>query len=262
MPIKLTAEDFQRIEDKRLASVIRKVQMEKPITAREEALLAQARAGGSADPVLPAEPGFAKTWDELAIALSIEERALFNFRQKHAVEIKRAARTLTRADGRHHIAAWRAFADERGELKGRGLNDPELGSDAALDIRQMRLRQQLHDLENSELKLAQRKGEMLQLTEYQSALRLLVGAFDGTLRQLASRASDAIALRGRESALAMLRGLLTPKQFAKLDLNAAVLDTSAIVSILDAEIEILRAILAEANFLEPELVSSDAPPAL
>ena len=107
-------------------------------------------------------------------------------------------------------------------------------------------------VEAAEEKLSRQRRETLPLAEYQAALRLTIGGFDGSLKQLAGRAADQIALSAREAVVATLRRILTPKKFAKLDLAAIEVNSAAIVQILDAEIDILRRVLATADFLQPE----------
>lgn len=262
--MKLTPDDLARLQAKELANTIRKLHAGKTLTAPERALLAQAGAEPAAAPFAS---GHATSWDELAAALNVEERTLYNFRQKHAPEIHTRTRApfpkaqrLTMPDGRQVVAQWRAFADEVGELKGRGLNNPECN---AIDERQLRLRERLADVARAEHKLAEQTREVLKLTEYQDALRVLIAAFDTSLRQLSSRAATSLTTAVRRTMLDFLTAHLTPKQCEKLAplLEKTALDHAAIAQLLDDELEAARLALASADFLgEPnDAAHADTP---
>lgn len=201
-------------------------------------------------PPIKTTSGFVSSWDELAQALSIDERSLFNFRKRWALEIKNRGRTLTRADGRHSVTAWRAFADDVGELHGRGVNNPN--SDF-VEERNLRLRERVLAVEQAEHKLAKQKGEVLPLAEYQNALRITIAAFDAALRQIGGRAAERVVESARVAVTAMLRSRLTEKQFVRLEahLAQAPIDHASITGILDDEIEVCRRALAEADYLNP-----------
>ena len=97
--MQLTPDDLARLEAKQLANVIRKIQSGKSLTARESALLAQARVGGAG----AAASAFAKTWDELAQRLSTTRRSLQTWRAdpRYAPDAPRPE-----ADGRLDVAAF------------------------------------------------------------------------------------------------------------------------------------------------------------
>jgi hypothetical protein len=253
--MQLTPEDHARLQTKQLANVIRKLNAGKSLTAREEAILAQARGAepGEVHPSgdAPLASGFAKSWDDLATGLRIEERSLFDFRKKHAPRIKAMGAQLTKADGRHVIAAWRTLGDELGELRGRGVNNPDADY---IDERALRLGERKHALALAVHKLAVATDEVLPLTEYQAALRVTVGAFDAALQQLPGRAADKLIQRARLAITGMLCAELTEKQFAKIAplLESAPVDHAGVIEVLDTEIEAARRALAEADFMEPQ----------
>jgi hypothetical protein len=97
--VKLSAEDIDKLQVKQVANVIRKLNAGKTLTAREEALLAQARTGGSAE----APSAFAATWDDLAQRLGVSRKSLQNWRDRP--ELK-GRLPRPQADGRHDVAAW------------------------------------------------------------------------------------------------------------------------------------------------------------
>lgn len=105
--MKLTPDDLARLDAKQLANIIRKIGAGKTPTAREAAILAQAKVGGASD----AASAFAKTWGELAERLGVSLRALKDWRAD-----PRYKPTLPRDrdDGRHDVAAWAAFMVQHG----------------------------------------------------------------------------------------------------------------------------------------------------
>lgn len=126
MGIKLTSKDHEKLLQKQLANIIRKLNSGKTLTSREEAILAQARINAS-----PAgQSAFAKTWDELAQRLGVSRKSLQNWRSSPVLKpfIPRP-----RADGRHDVAAWArmmadqclAKADERIEDPPVDKNEPQ-----------------------------------------------------------------------------------------------------------------------------------------
>ena len=219
-----------------------------PISKREEAALRAAAEGHDLGGDLA---GYAGTWEDLAAQLSVDRKTLEHFRDRHARVIHERDALLNRPDGRHNVAEWRRLADEYGELRGRGLNNPDIDH---IDERELRLRERRFAVENAEHKLKVQKGEVLPLTEYQSALRVTVGAFDAALKQIPGRAADKLVERARQAFIAMLRAALTEKQFAKIApvLESAPVDHAGIVKILDTELEACRRALAEADFMQPD----------
>ncbi len=254
-PGKLTVEQAEILSQKTTENIVNKIAAGGIPSAREMQLLRSAVAEAPEPPkaVWPkpkkGAENFAPSWDALAAALSIEERTLFDFRKRHAPRIKALGKNLTRADGRHVVAGWREFADEVGELRGRGVNNPDADY---VDERALRLRERVLLVEKAEHKLARERGDVLPLAEYQDALRIMIGAFDAALKQIPGRAVEKLVAAMRAAMVAIVRGALTEKQFAKSEaaLEKAPVDHTALTAILDEEIEAVRRTLAEAQFLE------------
>ncbi len=249
----ITVEQAAELEVATLKNIVEKIGAGGIPTARELDIL---KAATQPDKEEDSEPiRHVKSWDELAAALSVEKQTLYNFRKAHAAEIKRLSKPptpnhirLTMADNRHVVARWRALADGFGELNGRGDNNPE----ASIDERQLRLRERQFKVEQAEHKLAEQKRDVLPLIEYQEALRLLLSSFDTALKQIPGRSAARIAEASRQSMLALLKSEVTAKQFATLSalLTKPPLDPSAVITILDDEIETTRRVLAEADFFQ------------
>lgn len=199
------------------------------------------------------EQNFAASWDDLATACSVNRRTLTNIRERFAAEIKVLGRTLTRADGRHDVAAWIAFLDEKG-VRGRGLNNPATTPEDYIDERQLRLRREKLQLDKAEFEFERVKESMLPVVEFEAALSRTVSAFVTNINQVPGRAAQKIVNRARESIVTWLREVLTPKQFAKLEaaLDTAAIEYGTIQTIIDVEIEHARKVLAECKYLSSE----------
>lgn len=107
--MKLTPEDFERIELKKLAAVLRRVHAEKPLSAKDEAILERekARVLGQAQAAAPVS-GFVGTWDELGQRLDVSRRAIQDWRNdpRYKPEIDARWHLLERAGGRKCVAEW------------------------------------------------------------------------------------------------------------------------------------------------------------
>ena len=108
--MKLSDEDLAKLQVKQVANVIRKLNSGKTLTAREEALLAQQRAGALGD--APSNyTAFAATWDDLAQRLGVSRKSIQNWRARPDLA---GLLPRPRADGRHDVAAWaRAMVELR-----------------------------------------------------------------------------------------------------------------------------------------------------
>lgn len=113
--MKLTDTDLAKIEDKKLANILRKIQEGKTPTAREEVILARARsadaASGSTAPAVQVNSGYAKNWDELATALGVSRRAITMWKADPRYNTRFPK---DKADGRKEVAAWLEFMRENG----------------------------------------------------------------------------------------------------------------------------------------------------
>ena len=260
MALNLTPEDIQKLQDKQLANAIRKVTEGKTLTAAERALL----AGAGGNPSTPAT-GYAKSWDDLAAALSVDEKTLFDFRKRHAPAVKKAGKTLTRADGRHVVAEWRAFADNLGELNGRGVNDPCKSEADYLNERSLKLRALKLDLDRKEFELAKQKDELIEKANVQIALGHVMSQFRQSLDSMPSRLARLLGdvdVKGKARELVraaageiakvrtedgvfqiverlVIRSLPEPDYHSRLD-------------VITREIEILKGTLRACPFIQPD----------
>ncbi|MEQ1862236.1 MAG: hypothetical protein ABMA13_20150 [Chthoniobacteraceae bacterium] len=124
--MKLTPDDVARLEARQLANIIRKISAGKTPTAREAALLAQAKVGGAGD----AASAFAPTWDELAQRLGTTRRSLQEWRKdpRYAPDCPKP-----QADGRLDVAAFAGWMILHGlkraadHVSGHGGAEPEDG---------------------------------------------------------------------------------------------------------------------------------------
>lgn len=253
--VKLTSEDLQKIHTKQVANIIRKLGEGKTITAREQKILDEESAVGDSPTAhaLPAR-NYTDSWDELADAIPIDRRTLFNFRQNYAALIKQRKKQLDRADGRHCVAEWRKLLDEC-EIRGRGENNPDLRDAGMIDVKQLVLRERQLAVEREEFKLAKEKNLYLEVTECQAAFAATVSRFNGALNALPGRASGKILPRARAAVIRALRKALDEKTFklvdAKLPKDFAI-DFADVEETLSAEVDLVKRTLSECDYLKPE----------
>jgi hypothetical protein len=121
VPVQLTDEDFQKLEAKKLANIIRKLHAGKTPTAAEQAILDKARAGGDTS-----GPRFAANWDELADALGVSRRQLQNWRNdpRYKGDAPKCA-----PDNRKEIALWMAWTARHGLKSSAPLDDVDDSDD-------------------------------------------------------------------------------------------------------------------------------------
>jgi hypothetical protein len=128
--VDLTPEDFDRLETKELANVIRKLKAEKTLPASERALLAREKARAAArgqtfgNPTPPLET-FVSTWNELAQQLGVTRRALQDWRDPLKRPDLAEKWPRPQADGRHSVTAWFNFIVEHGLARADEDVDPE-----------------------------------------------------------------------------------------------------------------------------------------
>jgi hypothetical protein len=255
--VKLTPEDFEKIEARRLANVLRKVNAGERLTKQEEAFLERekAKATGKSGlvPVEAPQTGYVSNWDDLAKAASIDRRTLTNVRKRFVAEIKALGTELTRTDGRHVVAAWLAFLDEKG-VRGKGINNPETTPEDYVDERQLRLRRERVQLDKAEFELAKAKEALLPVVDFQSALQVTIGEFNAVVNQLPGRASGKIVQRARAALLRMLKLALPAKTFEKVEaaVQTAPIDFADIEEILQEEVDHAKRTLAACEYLQPE----------
>ncbi len=282
--MKLTPEDLARIEDKKVANILRKIYTEKRIpTAREDAILNKAGVQASGQPVTT---GYANTWDELADACNIDRRTLTNVREQYAdyrleytaegdllimppTDPETGARNAiiieelsrwSRADGRKETAWWIRFLDDKG-VHGRGVNNPDIDY---VDERALRLRRELFQLKKAEWEFEKAKELMMPVAEFQAALSAMVSAFLTTLNQTPGRCAQKIVAKARHALMVVLGDVLTEAQFAKVErgLDAAAIDYGDIQLVIETEIEHVRRTLAQCEFLESgaDTPAAECPP--
>ena len=124
--MKLTPEDLARIEDKKVANILRKIYTEKRTpTAREDAILQRAGIQASGNEALT---GYVGTWDDLATALGVTRRAIQDWRNdpRYKPVLAERSKLLERADGRHCVAEWLRFMVDLNLKRGAAAADIEI----------------------------------------------------------------------------------------------------------------------------------------
>ena len=194
---------------------------------------------------------YAPSWDELANAIPIDERTLFNFRQTHRDIIKQRKKQLDRADGRHCISAWRDLLNEYG-IRGRGINNSDGSS---IDVRKLQLRERQLAVEREEFKLAKEKNLFLEVTECQAAFGATVTRFNAAVNALPGRAAGKILPRARAAVIRALRKALDEKTFKLVDEKLPkdfAIDFADVEETLQAEIDLVKRTLSECDYLKPQ----------
>jgi len=256
--VKLTPEDLQKIHTKQVANIIRKLGDGKTLTAREQTILdeesvAASPARTAAAPIgdsPTAAQNYAKSWDELANAIPIDERTLFNFRQTHGAVVNQRKKIIDRADGRHCISAWRDLLNEFG-VRARGVNNPDTSS---IDVRDLVLRERLLGVEREEFKLAKEKNLFLEVSECQAAFGATVTRFNAAVNALPGRASGKILPRARAAVIRALRKALDEKTFKLVDEKLPkdfAIDFADVEETLQAETDLIKRTLSECDYLKP-----------
>lgn len=191
MAIQLSPDDLARLRDKQLANAIRKLGEGKTLTAREDALLAQAGVGSTA----AAPSGFCKTWDQLAERLGVSLRALKDWRNRADLQ----PHLPKNSKGEHHdVAAWARFmvehglarADETAPLTGSaGLRTGTFADSPPNTIRDWKARLEELKCQRLEQKIRVEAGELTVTADVEIALGQLLIAFRASLDHLAPSAA-------------------------------------------------------------------------
>lgn len=251
--MKLTREDLEKVESKNIANILRRQAEGKTLTGPERKALSAYVAG---DAVITAAGAFVSKWDELADALSVDRRTLTNFRERHAKRIKALGAQLTRDDGRHCVAEWRKFADEVGELRGKGVNNKDIDY---VDERALRLRERQLAVEIKEHELKQAKDELLPVAHFETALGAMVAKFRQAIDALPGRIAAAIDEADRDALLDLLKRSEKGKVPYKT-LRAQIekgktqpfTDFHARQALIETEMDALKRTLAACEFLQPD----------
>jgi hypothetical protein len=248
--VKLTPADLDKLQTKQLANVIRKLNAGKTLTAREEALLAQARAADSGhvgDSPTPATGGYAKTWDDLAAACSVDRRTLTNVRRKFGKKCP-----ADRADGRKEVAKWITFLADAG-VKGRGENNPEINF---LDERELRLQERQLRVERERFELQKAKDEMISVSHVEAALGAMLAKFRQALDSLTGRIASGIEEADRDELIKFLtraeKEKLTFKKLRDMTRRGQFrfADFHARRQFVESEIDAVRRVLSQGEYLE------------
>ncbi len=251
--MQVTSEDHAKLQTKQLANIIRKLNSGKTLTAREEAILAQARSQGEGEGQTTGDApasGYAKTWEQLADACNVDRRTLTNARANFGKQCPK-----DKADGRKEIARWIAFLDEKG-IRGRGVNNPE--SDF-IDERKLRLQTQQHQLEKAKFELKEAKSQTVPLAHVEAALGHMLAKFRQALDALPGRIAGGID----EADQAELLKLLTRAEKQKISFKKLrgliesgkarpFADIHARREFVTSEIDAVRRLLVKCEYLEAD----------
>jgi hypothetical protein len=180
--VKLSPEDLDKLRVKQVANIIRKLNAGKTLTAREEALLAQARTGGSAT----APSAFAQTWDDLAQRLGVSRKSLQNWRERPDLI---GLLPRPRADGRHDVTAWaKAMVDH-----GLARADEDLVDENAIgapkSVRDWKAYREELTCREIERRIARGDGKLLVASDIEVALGQFLAGISTALTHLPGSAA-------------------------------------------------------------------------
>lgn len=245
-----TPEDLQLLHTKQVANIIRKLTEGKTLTAREQKILDQEQSRGAATADDPDAPAFAQNWDELADAIPIDRRTLQNFRDIEKELIAQNKKKLFRSDGRKCIVEWRTLLNECG-VKGRGTNNTNPDQPT---VRELQLREWKNKLDRSEFALQKEKDQVLPITEFETALSIMLSKFVAALNALPGRGAGKLLPRARAALMSALKNALDKKTFARVDEKLGqyfAIDFAEIEETLQNEVELVKRTLEKCDYLKP-----------
>jgi hypothetical protein len=192
--VKLAPEDLDKLQTKQLANVIRKLNEGKTLTAREQQMLDDARAGGAADSV-----NFVRNWDDLAQELNVTRKSVHNWRMR---EDLRSAKDFPRprADGRHDVNVWRSFMIAHGLNRADEDVDPENIPGERRTVRDWKMYREELSCTEAERRIARGDGLLLVATELEVPIGATFVSIQTKLSQFAPRVARFMVMCRDEAA--------------------------------------------------------------
>lgn len=201
--MKFTPEDLEKLQTKQLANIIRKLNAGKTLTAREERLLAEARAAdpGQCLDVQTSRAGagnFARSWDELAKNLGVSRRSLQDWRDAprfpHLKDWPRP-----RADGRHDVTAWLNFMVLHGLKRADENEHPDDVPEERRSIRDWKEQREKLLCEKLAREIARGDGLLLVATDLEVLLGATFASIQTKLSQFPARVARFMVNKRDES---------------------------------------------------------------
>lgn len=184
--MKLTPADFEKLETKELANIIRKLGAGHTLTKREEEKLQRARAAGGDDNV-SARANFAQTWDDLAriltqrLGVSVTRKSLQNWRNPRLHPDLADKWPRDRSDSRKDVVAWMRFMLETGRNRAdETLEEDELDGDRTT-VRDWKIYREELACREAERRIARGDNLLLVATELEIPIGSMLAAINSKL---------------------------------------------------------------------------------
>jgi hypothetical protein len=198
--VKLTPEDFEKLETKELANIIRKLGAGHTLTKREEEKLQRAKAKQNAGSEND-EINFAYTWDELAriltqrIGVSVTRKSLQNWRNPRLFPDLADKWPRDRSDGRKDVVAWMRFMLDTGRNRADEILDDDEMSGDRTSVRDWKIyREELHCRE-AERRIARGDNLLLVATELEIPIGAMLAAINSKLALYPTRTARFMVMK-------------------------------------------------------------------
>lgn len=196
--MKLTPADFEKLETKELANIIRKLGAGHTLTKREEEKLQRAKE--KQNPAAE-QLNFAQTWDELArilaqrLGVSVTRKSLQNWRNPRLHPDLADKWPRPRPDGRHDVVAWMHFMLETGRNRAdETLEDDEQDGDRTT-VRDWKMYREELLCQEAERRIARGDNLLLVATELELPVGAMLAAINSKLALYPQRAARFMVLK-------------------------------------------------------------------
>ena len=203
--MKLTPEDFEKLETKELANIIRKLGAGKTLTKREEEKLAIAKAKQTGNGAGGAAPDdalrFAYTWDELAriltrrLGVTVTRKSLQNWRNPRLHPDLADKWPRCRSDGRKDVEAWMRFMFETGRHRADEILENDEVPDEQRTTRDWKNYREELGCREAERRIARGDNLLLVATELEIPIGATFAAVQTKLAQFAPRVAQFMIMK-------------------------------------------------------------------
>lgn len=195
--MKLTPADFEKLETKELANIIRKLSSGKTLTKREEEKLQRAKLGANEQ-----ETNFVQTWYELArvltqrIGVSVSRKSLQNWRNERIRPDLEPKWPRDRADGRKDISAWVKFVVENGLNRADEVFEGDkLGDENRKTVRDWKMYREELACQESERRIARGDNLLLVAADLEIPIGSMLAAINSKLTLYPPRAARFMVMK-------------------------------------------------------------------
>ena len=195
--MKFTPEDLQKIETKKLANIIRKLNAGGTLTAREDRILAEAKLNngqsGSGPVQTSAVANYAGNWEELAKNLGVTPRAIRDWRDPRKFPKLQGHLPEPRADHRHDVTAWLELMVKFGLKRAdEELHPGDLPNDDQRSTRDWKNKREELLCEKLQREIDREDGKLIDAGELEIPLGATFMAFQNRYSQFPERAAGRV----------------------------------------------------------------------